>query len=83
MWVIWLEWCAFEFLTFFSGYLDVDSTAAQILLFNFECLIYMPALSLSIAAGANVGKYVGAGDVSSAKRAAKIAQKITCIELLV
>jgi multidrug resistance protein, MATE family len=28
MWIIWLEWCAFEFLTFMSGYLDVDQTGA-------------------------------------------------------
>jgi Na+-driven multidrug efflux pump len=28
MCLIWLEWCAFEFLTFMSGYLDVDSTGA-------------------------------------------------------
>jgi Na+-driven multidrug efflux pump len=46
MCMIWLEWCAFEFLTFMSGYLDVDSTGAQIILFNFECLIYMPALAM-------------------------------------
>jgi MATE family multidrug resistance protein len=33
--LIWFEWCAFEFLTFMSGYLDVASTGAQIILFNF------------------------------------------------
>ena len=33
--LIWFEWCAFEFLTFMSGYLDVTSTGAQIILFNF------------------------------------------------
>jgi hypothetical protein len=35
MCIIWLEWCAFEFHTFISGYLDVDATGAQIILFNF------------------------------------------------
>jgi Na+-driven multidrug efflux pump len=25
--LIWLEWCAFEFMTFMSGYLDVESTS--------------------------------------------------------
>lgn len=28
MCLIWLEWCAFEFMTFMSGYLDVASTGA-------------------------------------------------------
>jgi len=28
MCIIWLEWCAFEFLTLMSGYLDVNSTGA-------------------------------------------------------
>ena len=66
MGLIWLEWCAFEFLTFFSGFLDVDSTAAQIILFNFECLIYMVGLSLSIAGSAHVGRHIGAGKVELA-----------------
>jgi hypothetical protein len=45
--IIWLEWCAFEFLTLMSGYLEIDSTSAQAILFNFECLIYMVAFALS------------------------------------
>ena len=73
MCLIWLEWCAFEFMTFMTGYLDVESTGAQIVLFNFECLIYMPALALSIASAANVGKHMGANNVAVAKRYAKVA----------
>ena len=52
LFIIWLEWCAFEFLTFMSGYLEVEQTGAQIILFNFECLIYMPAMALSITSSA-------------------------------
>ena len=76
MCLIWLEWCAFEFMTFMSGYLDVPSTAAQVILFTYECLIYMVALSISIASGALVGKQIGAGNVFLAKKYAKVSQLI-------
>lgn len=72
MCLIWLEWCAFEFLTFMSGFLDVNSTGAQTILFNFECLLYMPALAMQIGSGAMVGKFIGANDVPNAKRYAKV-----------
>lgn len=68
MCIIWLEWCAFEFLTLMSGYLDVDSTGAQIILFNFECLIFMPAMAMSWACSSLVGKYIGEGNHGLAKR---------------
>jgi multidrug resistance protein, MATE family len=67
MGVIWLEWVAFEFLTFITGFLDVDSTGAQIILFNFECLIFMPAMTMQIACAAKVGKSIGANNVPLAK----------------
>jgi MATE family multidrug resistance protein len=73
MGLIWLEWCAFELLVFMSGFLVVDSTGAQIILFNFECLIFMPAMALQIATSAKVGKEIGAGNVVLAKRYAKLA----------
>ena len=70
MCIIWLEWCAFEFLTLMSGYLDVNSTGAQIILFNFECLIYMPAMAMSYACSSIVGKYIGKGNHELARRVA-------------
>ena len=73
MCLIWCEWCAFEFIVLMSGYLDVESTGAQIILMNFECLVFMPALSMQIATAAPVGKMVGAMKIDLAKRYAKIA----------
>lgn len=80
MGLIWLEWCAFEFLTFMSGYLDVDSTAAQIVLMNLEQLVYMPAWAFMTAAAAVVGKSIGEGNAEKAKYLAKAAQVLTLIE---
>ena len=59
---MWLEWCAFEFLTMMCGYLSIESIGAQAVLFNFECLIYMPAIGLMVGAGANVGREIGANN---------------------
>ena len=44
--IIFLEWSSFEFMTLMSAFLGVNQTGAQAVLFNFECLIYMPALGL-------------------------------------
>jgi Na+-driven multidrug efflux pump len=72
MCTMWLEWCAFEFLTFMCGFLDTESIGAQAILFNFECLIYMPAIGFMSGAGAKVGNSIGENNVPLAKRYSKI-----------
>jgi Na+-driven multidrug efflux pump len=41
-----LEWSSFEYMTLMAGFLGISQTGAQGVLFNFECVIYMPALGL-------------------------------------
>lgn len=53
--IIFFEWSSFDFMTLLSAFLGVTSTGAQSVLYNFECLIYMPALGLQIATAAVVG----------------------------
>ncbi|CDW87432.1 multidrug resistance [Stylonychia lemnae] len=81
--IIFLEWSSFEFMTLLSAFLGVNSTGAQAVLFNFECLIYMPALGLQIASNAVVGKAIGAKDSQLAKRYANLCQFIGLIEAII
>ena len=41
----------------------------------------MPALSMSITNGSNIGKYIGKGDTLMAKRYALVSQKIILVDI--
>jgi Na+-driven multidrug efflux pump len=43
----------------------------------------MPALSMSITNGSNIGKYIGKGDTVMAKRYAKVSQLIMLVDIAV
>eukprot|EP00347_Sterkiella_histriomuscorum_P011508 403372185 len=80
--IILFEWSAFDFMTLMSGFLGVNSTGAQSVLYNFECLIYMPALGLQIATSAVVGNSIGSKNADLARRYARWAQIISLIETI-
>ena len=42
----------------------------------------MPALSMSITNGSNIGKYIGKGDTLMAKRYAMVSQKIMLADIV-
>lgn len=53
------EWWAFELLAIFSGLLDVQSLAAEVVTINIVTFIFMIPLGISYAASALTGYFIG------------------------
>ncbi|KAL5217617.1 hypothetical protein ABZP36_018301 [Zizania latifolia] len=69
-----LEWWCYEILVLLTGRLpDARRMVAVIAVtLNFDYLLYAAMLSLSVSASVRVSNELGAGDVSAARRAARV-----------
>lgn len=63
-----LGWWTVEILTLLSGYISVDSTAAQIIMLNISSLLFMVPLGFSFAAATLVGNSIGEYNIPKAKK---------------
>lgn len=66
------EWGAFEIITFSTSYLSTTHLAVQSILITTAVFMWHIPFSLSVAVSTRIGHLIGAGDVSSARRAAKL-----------
>ncbi len=68
--MICLEWWCFELMTLMSARLGTAIVAAQTVMFSTTAIFFMVPLGFSIAVGARVGNFLGAGKPVSAQRVA-------------
>lgn len=66
------EWAAFEIVTFSTSYLSTTHLAVQTILTTTAVFMWHIPFSLSVAVSTRIGHLVGAGDVLSARSAAKL-----------
>ncbi|KAH7118622.1 putative MATE efflux family protein subfamily [Dactylonectria estremocensis] len=73
------EWLAFEINTIISSRFGTEYLAAQSILFALTTISYQIPFPVSIAASTRVATLIGAGSVSDAKVAAKVAVIASCL----
>ncbi|XP_074658995.1 multidrug and toxin extrusion protein 1-like isoform X2 [Tubulanus polymorphus] len=73
-----LEWGAFEIGTFLTGLIGVVPLDAQTIVFHLEGISYMIPLGLSIAANIRTGQFLGREDAISAKRTGIVCIILAC-----
>lgn len=66
------EWAAFEIVTLSTSYLSTAHLAVQTILNTTALFMWHIPFSVSIAVSTRIGQLIGAGDVSTARRAAKL-----------
>jgi len=66
--MICLEWWCFEIMTLLSASLGTSIVAAQTVMFSTTAIFFMVPLGFSIAVGARVGNFLGAGKPIAAQR---------------
>ncbi|KAF7553687.1 hypothetical protein G7Z17_g3421 [Cylindrodendrum hubeiense] len=72
------EWLAFEILTVISSRFGTEYLAAQSILIAVTTISYQVPFPVSIAASTRVARLIGAGRVSDAKVAARVAVAASC-----
>lgn len=66
------EWLAFEVVTFSTSYISTEHLAAMTILTQLSVITWHIPFSVSVAASIRIGHLVGAGLVSTARRAAAL-----------
>ncbi|OLN81010.1 putative transporter YDR338C-like protein 2 [Colletotrichum chlorophyti] len=66
------EWGAFEILTLSTSYLSTEHLAAQTILTTISVVMWHIPFSISVAVSTRIGHLIGAGLVSTARRAATL-----------
>lgn len=77
--MIWSEFISVELLTLFSSYFGTSTMAAQSILATMMSFIYQLPFGMSISSCAAVAQYVGAGNITSARRSAYVAMGIAIV----
>ncbi|KAH8659033.1 mate-domain-containing protein, partial [Ilyonectria robusta] len=73
------EWLAFEIMTVISSRFGTEYLAAQSILITLTTISYQILFPVSIAASTRVATLIGAGRISAAKVAARVAIASSCI----
>ncbi|KAL7620507.1 hypothetical protein AAE478_009502 [Parahypoxylon ruwenzoriense] len=66
------EWAAFEIVTFSTSYLSTDHLAAQSILTTISIVSWHVPFSVSVAISTRIGHLIGAGLLTTARRAAML-----------
>ncbi|WQF80558.1 Putative multi antimicrobial extrusion protein [Colletotrichum destructivum] len=66
------EWAAFEILTLSTSYLSTEHLAAQTIMTTISVVMWHIPFSISVAISTRIGHLIGAGLVSTARRAATL-----------
>lgn len=66
------EWLAFEAVTFSTSYISTEHLAAMTILTQLSVITWHIPFSISVAASLRIGHLIGAGMVSTARRAAAL-----------
>jgi MATE family multidrug resistance protein len=73
------EWAAFEIVTFSTSYLSTVHLAAQTILTTTAVFMWHIPFSISVAVSTRIGHLVGAADLVSARRAARLYAVLFCV----
>ena len=79
--MICLEWWCLEIVTLASAQLGTAAVAAQVVLFNTNCIAYRVGQGFAVAVGSRIGNLLGAGRSEVAARAAFLAWG-TCVAVM-
>ncbi|KAF8423266.1 multidrug and toxin extrusion protein 1 [Tirmania nivea] len=77
--MLWSEFISVELLTLFSSYFGTSTMAAQSILATIMSFIYQLPFGMSISSCAAVSQYIGAGNITSARRSAYVAMAIAIV----
>lgn len=77
--MIWSEFISVELLTLFSSYFGTSTMAAHAILATMMSFIYQLPFGMSLSSCNAVAQYVGAGNITSARRSAYVAMGIAIV----
>nr|XP_044987328.1 multidrug and toxin extrusion protein 1 [Jaculus jaculus] len=77
MFMLCIEWWAYEVGSFLSGILGMVELGAQSIAYELAIIVYMIPSGFSVAANVRVGNALGAGDIEQAKKSSAVSLLIT------
>ncbi|XP_004868845.1 multidrug and toxin extrusion protein 1 isoform X2 [Heterocephalus glaber] len=77
MFMLCIEWWAYEIGSFLSGILGMVELGAQSIVYELAVIVYMVPTGFSVAASVRVGNALGAGNIEQAKKSSVVSLLVT------
>ncbi|XP_010616447.1 multidrug and toxin extrusion protein 1 isoform X1 [Fukomys damarensis] len=77
MFMLCIEWWAYEIGSFLSGILGTVELGAQSIVYELGVIVYMVPAGFSVAASVRVGNALGAGNIEQAKKSSVVSLLVT------